>query len=65
MWDRIAQQCIFQVLEPICEAKFYKYSFGFRTTKSAENAIAACAERINNNKRHRSGCLIIVFFDEV
>jgi len=24
MWDRIAQQCILQVLEPICEAKFYK-----------------------------------------
>ena len=47
MWDRMAQQCILQVLEPICEAKFYKYSFGFSPTKSAENAISAAAGRIS------------------
>lgn len=40
IWDRIVQQCILQVLEPICEAKFYKYSFGFRPNRSAENAVA-------------------------
>ena len=28
MEDRIIQQCIKQVLEPICEAKFYKHSYG-------------------------------------
>lgn len=28
--DRVIQQCILQVLEPICEAKFYKHSYGFR-----------------------------------
>ena len=28
--DRIVQQCILQVMEPICEAKFYEHSYGFR-----------------------------------
>nr|WP_186371796.1 group II intron reverse transcriptase/maturase [Bacillus nitratireducens] len=66
MWDRIAQQCILQVLEPICEAKFYKYSFGFRPTKSAENAISACNGRINNNKMQYVVDIDIKgFFDEV
>ncbi len=40
IWDRIIQQCILQVLEPICEAKFYERSNGFRPNRSAENAIA-------------------------
>lgn len=40
--DRIIQQCILQVLEPICEAKFYEYSYGFRPNRSAENAISRC-----------------------
>lgn len=66
MWDRIAQQCILQVLEPICEAKFYKYSFGFRPTKSAENAVSAAANRINNNRmQYVVDIDIQSFFDEV
>jgi len=66
MWDRVAQQCILQVLEPICEAKFYKYSFGFRPTKSAENAISACAGRISRSKmQYVVDVDIKGFFDEV
>ena len=42
MIDRIIQQCILQVLEPICEAKFSDQSFGFRPNRSAKNAIAEC-----------------------
>lgn len=40
--DRIIQQCIKQVLEPICEAKFYDYSYGFRPNRSAKHAVARC-----------------------
>lgn len=40
--DRVIQQCILQVLEPICEAKFHKNSNGFRPNRSVENAIAQC-----------------------
>jgi RNA-directed DNA polymerase len=38
--DRLIQQCILQVLEPICEAKFYNNSYGFRPNRSTKYAIA-------------------------
>ncbi len=41
--DRIVQQCILQILEPICEAKFHDSSYGFRPNRSTEHAIAECA----------------------
>lgn len=40
IWDRLVQQCILQVLEPICEAKFHDRSNGFRPNRSTEHAIA-------------------------
>ena len=40
MDDRIIQQCILQVLEPICEAKLHKHSYGFRPNRAASHAIA-------------------------
>ena len=39
IWDRLIQQCIKQILEPICEAKFYNHSYGFRPNRSVEHAI--------------------------
>ena len=33
--DRIVQQCVLQVMEPICEAKFSENSNGFRPNRSA------------------------------
>lgn len=38
--DRLIQQCIKQILEPICEAKFHPDSYGFRPNRSAHHAIA-------------------------
>lgn len=40
IWDRLIQQCIKQVMEPICEAKFSPNSYGFRPERSVENAIS-------------------------
>ncbi|MDO4534622.1 MAG: group II intron reverse transcriptase/maturase [Clostridium perfringens] len=40
--DRIIQQCIKQILEPICEAKFHNHSYGFRPNRSTNHAIARC-----------------------
>jgi group II intron reverse transcriptase/maturase len=40
VWDRLIQQCIKQVMEPICEAKFSDNSHGFRPNRSVEHAIA-------------------------
>ena len=41
IWDRLIQQCIKQVMEPICEAKFSNNSYGFRPNRSVEHAVAA------------------------
>ena len=66
IWDRIAQQCILQVLEPICEAKFNPHSHGFRSNRSAEHAIADCAKKMNIIKMGYCVDIDIQgFFDEV
>ena len=40
IWDGLIQQCIKQVMEPICEAKFSNNSYGFRPGRSVEHAIS-------------------------
>ncbi|MGY3764964.1 group II intron reverse transcriptase/maturase [Vagococcus vulneris] len=52
MRDRLIQQMFKQVLEPICEAKFYKHSYGFRPNRSAHHAIARCQHLMNNSTFH-------------
>ncbi len=47
MEDRIIQQCLKQVLEPICEAKFYKHSYGFRPNRSTRHAVARYSYLVN------------------
>lgn len=39
IWDRLVQQCIKQILDPICEAKFSHNSYGFRPNRNAKNAM--------------------------
>lgn len=66
IWDRLIQQCILQILEPICEAKFSDNSYGFRPLRSTENAIAAEMRLINQSKLHYVVEIDIKsFFDEV
>lgn len=66
IWDRIIQQCILQIMEPICEAKFNKHSYGFRPNRSCENAIQDCSQRINRSKMQFVVDIDIEgFFDEV
>lgn len=40
IWDRIIQQCLLQVLEPVMEAKFHDKNYGFRPNRSAHHAFA-------------------------
>ena len=44
--DRLIQQCVLQILEPICEAKFHERSYGFRPNRSQEHAIALIYKNI-------------------
>ncbi len=66
IWDRLVQQCILQVLEPICEARFSDNSYGFRPNRSCENAVAH-AERLaqRSNLHYVVEVDIKSFFDEV
>ena len=52
IWDRLIQQCIKQVIEPICEAKFSNNSHGFRPQRSVEHAIARSYQLLNLSHLH-------------
>ena len=47
IWDRLVQQCILQVLEPICEPKFHNHSYGFRPNRGADHAISRTVSMVN------------------
>lgn len=64
--DRIIQQCIKQVLEPICEAKFHNHSYGFRPNRSTHDAIARGMRLISHSQLHYVVDIDIKgFFDNV
>lgn len=52
IWDRLVQQCLKQVMEPICEAKFSDNSYGFRPNRSVEHAIQSTYKMIQNTHLH-------------
>ncbi len=52
IWDRLVQQCIKQVMEPICEAKFSNHSYGFRPQRSVEHAIQRTYVLMQRNSLH-------------
>lgn len=64
--DRMVQQCILQVMEPVCEAKFNENSNGFRPNRSAETAIAQCMRLIQvQHMYHVVDLDIKGFFDNI
>ena len=64
--DRLVQQCVLQVLEPICEAKFHEHSYGFRPNRSTENAIAQAYKNMQMSHLHYVVDIDIKgFFDNV
>ncbi|MGE6578273.1 group II intron reverse transcriptase/maturase [Paenibacillus xylanexedens] len=66
MIDRLAQQCMKQVLEPICEARFHPHSYGFRPNRSTKHAISRMMSLINIGKFYYTVDVDIKgFFDNV
>lgn len=64
--DRIVQQCVLQVMEPICEARFSENSNGFRPNRSTETAIAQCMRIIQvQHMYHVVDLDIKGFFDNI
>lgn len=43
--DRIAQEVLRRMLEPVLEPKFHKDSYGYRPGRSAHDALEACRNR--------------------
>jgi RNA-directed DNA polymerase len=64
--DRLLQQCILQVLDPICEARFHKHSYGFRPNRGTHHAIARCYHLLHFSKLYYAVDIDIKgFFDNV
>ncbi|MDU3181716.1 MAG: group II intron reverse transcriptase/maturase [Lachnospiraceae bacterium] len=64
--DRLIQQCIYQILNPICEAKFFEHSYGFRPNRSVHHAISRAMYIMNQIEAHYLVSIDIKgFFDNV
>lgn len=63
--DRLVQQCIRQILEPILEAKFYEHSYGFRPDKSTSHAVARFYHLAHSGFHYVVDIDIKGFFDNV
>lgn len=64
--DRLIQQCILQIIEPHCEAKFHNRSHGFRPFRSPETALAQSYLILNKQNLHYAVSIDIQgFFDNV
>lgn len=64
--DRLIQQCLLQILEPICEAKFHEHSYGFRPNRSQQHAIACVHKNMQLSYLHYVVDIDIKgFFDNV
>lgn len=44
LYDRIAQQCVYNIIQPIIEKKFSEHSYGFRTGISAKIPVSKVAD---------------------
>lgn len=66
IWDRLMQQCILQVLEPICEPKFHNHSYGFRPNRGAHHAVSRVVSMVNMYRHYYCVDIDIKgFFDNV
>lgn len=49
--DRIVQECVRIVIEPICEARFYPHSYGFRPYRAQKHAIRDIVNILNASSK--------------
>lgn len=63
--DRVFQQALHQVLQPIFEVEFQQHSYGFRPKRNAGQAIAQSLKYINSAYRYIIDIDLKSFFDEV
>lgn len=50
--DRIVQECVRIILDPICEAQFFNHSYGFRPWRSAHQALERVTDIVHKTGYH-------------
>jgi RNA-directed DNA polymerase len=63
--DRLIQQCILQVLQPLWDPTFHEDSYGFRPGKSAHQAVCRAQTLIQAGHRYCADVDLEKFFDRV
>jgi group II intron reverse transcriptase/maturase len=63
--DRLIQQALHQVMQPLFEPTFSQGSYGFRPGRSAQQAVSKAAEYIRDGKRWLVDMDLEKFFDRV
>jgi group II intron reverse transcriptase/maturase len=63
--DRVVQQAISQVLQPIFDPKFSPYSYGFRPKRNAHQALQQASLYVKSGKNIVVDLDLAKFFDEV
>ena len=63
--DRVIQQAILQILEPLYEPKFSNSSYGFRPNRSAQMALRQAREYLRNGYKYVVDMDLEKFFDRV
>lgn len=63
--DRIVEQAILQVLQPILDPTFSEHSYGFRPTRSAHQAVAAAQAYVQQGYNWTVDLDLEAFFDRV
>ena len=63
--DRLVQQALLQVLEPILDPTFSPYSYGFRPRRSAHDALRQASRYVKEGRVYVVDCDLEKFFDRV
>ena len=63
--DRVFQQALHQVLQPVFETDFQQHSYGFRPNRNAHQAIEQSLNNINEGYQHIIDIDLQSFFDQV
>ena len=63
--DRLIQQCILQILQPLWDPTFHPNSYGFRPGKSAHQAVCQAQKFVQEARRYVVDVDLEKFFDRV
>lgn len=63
--DRLIQQALLQVLQPLLDPTFSEYSFGFRPGRSAQEAVVCAQAYVQSGRRIVEDVDLEKFFDRV